>query len=135
MVRVSLGRLFVSRVEKLLEIIALELAHNRLRRAVNSAASSNLEANLTRVLAAKAHALGLAAPMMLTAKLEYRYHSTNGEDFVPSPEQALRIDAALWADSCFADKYARVSLLANAARVTVRTDPDGIYQGCAVELE
>ncbi len=127
----------MERLESLLEVIALELAHARLRQPPSETASggNDRELNLERVITAKAHALGLAAATMLTAKLEYRYRSAVGKDFTPSLEHALRIEAALWADNYFSDKYARASLLASKARVMVGTNLDGNYQGCVMELE
>ena len=126
----------MERLEALLEVIALELAYARLRQQSSDKASSGdgRDANLERVIKAKAHVLGLAAATVLTAKLEYRYRSAGGEDFTPSPEQALRIEAALWADNGFFDKYARASLMASKARVTVIAGPDGTYRTCVLEI-
>ena len=127
----------MSHAEDLLKLIALEMAHTRLGREAGRPGNSGntAQANLARVITAKAYAVGLAAPTMLRAELEYRYRSASGEHFVPSPEQALRIDSALWADDFFINRCARASLLADKARVTVRIDPNGTYQGCAVDLE
>ena len=65
----------MSQTEALLKLIALELAHARVReRAKDTATDDNdRQANLERVIAAKGHRLGLAVACMLTAKLEYRY--------------------------------------------------------------
>ncbi len=126
----------MSRVEALLEVAALELAHARLRLRENSKASrDDREINLTRVITAKAHALGLAAATMLSARLEYRYRLAGGEDFTRAPDQALRIEAELWADDKFADAYARASLLADEIRFTASTNSGGIYEACLVETE
>ncbi len=127
----------MNRTEALLELVALESAYARTQKQTGDADVSNddRQTNLGRVITAKAHKLGLATATVLTAKLEYRYNSVEGRSFVPSPEQALHIEAALWADNRFHDKYAQASLLARKACVTITTDSDGAYQTCSVEIE
>ncbi len=124
----------MNRIEELLGLIALELAHFRMDRGANQANGEGSNRNLVRVILAKAHSVGLAAPTMLTARLEYRYRFSNGEELTPTPNQALRIESALWADDAFADRYAKASMLGSSARVTVWINADGDYEACVVEV-